>query len=278
MTHNDNHARWDIIIVSWNNLDYLKCAVSSLRMHSRVCHNLIIYFNGTSDKEAKRIVYEELPYSCKWGAIKYLNSTQNIGLCDAANQASTLGIQKYIYLMDDDMYVLPDWDLALHKFQTKHNFEDDTYLCSVMVEPNSTSSHSIMGTYGRSPSDFREQELLTDFKAGKFTIEPIVNTFMPVLFSRHMWDEIGGYSLEFSPGIGSDDDLAKKAWDFGCHNPVGVPDSLVYHFQSATTARITNYAEHVMNRDKMFEELYKIDLNTFHKQIKRGEPWALNST
>lgn len=271
---------WDIIIVSWQNVVYLKKAIGSLRMHSKNIHNIIIYFNGTTEEEAERIVTHEIPSSHKWGPILYLSNPVNIGLCDAANNASLLGTSDFIYLMDDDMYVLPNWDRELHNFRMAYGFEDDTYLCSVMVEPNSTSSHSIEGDYGHHPQRFREVALLHDFEDGLFkdVIKPIVNTYMPVLFSRKMWEQIGGYSIEFSPGIGSDDDLAKKAWDFGCHNPVGVPDSLVYHFQSATTARITNYAEHAINRDKVFKELYGMTLNEFHKEIKRGKPWVLNLT
>lgn len=272
-------SKWDIIIVSWQNVDYLRQAIESLRMHSDHVHNIIVYFNGTTEEEAERIITQEIPTSNRWGPILYSFNPVNIGLCDAANSASLLGTHDFIYLMDDDMYVLPFWDKELHNFRMTYGFEDDTYLCSVMVEP-SISSHSIEGHYGHHPKEFRELALLKDWKDGLFkdAIKPIVNTFMPVLFSRKMWEEVGGYSPEFNPGIGSDDDLAKKAWDFGCRNPVGVPDSLVYHFQSATTARITNYAEHAINRDKMFEQLYGITLNDFHIEIKRGEPWVLNST
>jgi hypothetical protein len=49
---------------------------------------------------------------------------------------------------------------------------------------------------------------------------------------------VGGFSIEFSPGMSSDNDLSMKLWRAGCRVFLGVGDSLFYHFSRVTTMRI----------------------------------------
>jgi hypothetical protein len=49
---------------------------------------------------------------------------------------------------------------------------------------------------------------------------------------------VGGYSLEFSPGMSSDDDLLMKFWVAGCRNFRIVGASRFYHFGCKSTGRI----------------------------------------
>jgi len=49
---------------------------------------------------------------------------------------------------------------------------------------------------------------------------------------------VGGYSLEFSPGMSSDDDLLMKFWVTGCRNFRIVGRSRFYHYGCKSTGRI----------------------------------------
>ncbi|MEX2241043.1 MAG: glycosyltransferase family 2 protein, partial [Burkholderiales bacterium] len=60
----------------------------------------------------------------------------------------------------------------------------------------------------------------------------------PTLVPRELWHRVGGYSIEFSPGMGSDNDFSMKLWQAGCRVFLGVGDSLVYHFSETSTRRI----------------------------------------
>jgi hypothetical protein len=51
---------------------------------------------------------------------------------------------------------------------------------------------------------------------------------------------LGGYSLEFSPGMASDDDFLMKLWVAGCRTFEVVGGSKVYHFSRQSTGRIKN--------------------------------------
>ncbi len=56
--------------------------------------------------------------------------------------------------------------------------------------------------------------------------------------SRDPWHLVGGYSTEFSPDMGSNDDFSIKLWHAGCRTFLGVGDNLFYHFAKAPTARV----------------------------------------
>ena len=49
---------------------------------------------------------------------------------------------------------------------------------------------------------------------------------------------MGGFSPEFSPGMGGDNDLSMKLWAAGCRVFLGVGSSLSYHFMSKSTGRV----------------------------------------
>jgi hypothetical protein len=55
---------------------------------------------------------------------------------------------------------------------------------------------------------------------------------------RHTWGLIGGFSIEFSPGMYSDPDICRKLWQVGVRNFRGIGQSLVYHFMSKSVGRI----------------------------------------
>ena len=63
-------------------------------------------------------------------------------------------------------------------------------------------------------------------------------TWPPTLVTRAAWNEVGGYSMEFSPGMSSDNDFSMKLWEAGCRVFFGVGDALFYHFAKVSTARM----------------------------------------
>ncbi len=63
-------------------------------------------------------------------------------------------------------------------------------------------------------------------------------TWPPTLVTCAAWHEVGGYSVEFSPGMSSDNDFSMKLWHAGCRAFVGIGDSLFYHFAATSTTRI----------------------------------------
>ena len=61
--------------------------------------------------------------------------------------------------------------------------------------------------------------------------------FAPHCVHKELWNEVGGFSEEFNPGIASDPDFNMKLWKAGVRIFKGLNKFKVYHFGSITTRK-----------------------------------------
>lgn len=218
---------FSIIIPSWNNLQLLQLCVRSVRENSAYPHQIIVHVNEGSDGTLEWVRQLGLDHTF---------SEQNVGICYAMNEAITLSKHPYIYYLNDDMYCCPGWDTALLRRTSKLS-EKFFMLSSTAIEPLATNNPSVLvHDFGHCIAEFQEKALLQEVK----TIQRpdfYSGGCVPNLVARDWWLKVGGYSIEFSPGMNSDDDFAMKMWISGCRIFIGVGDSLIYHFSKQSTAR-----------------------------------------
>ncbi len=244
-----------IVIPTYNNLDYLKLCLKSLKKNSSFNHEIIIHINDGSDGTLDFI---------KANNYKYTSSDDNIGLCSSINKAAKLVTNKYILYSHDDMYFCPDWDKVLSR-EVKSFDHDNFYLSGTMIEPN--SGH-IIHDFGSNLDTFREDVLLSKYKNLNFYDHQGTH-FAPHLVSKKMWDKVGGFSEEFNPGIGSDPDFNMKLWREGVRIFKGLNDFKVYHFGSLTTRKKKNF---IQNRgDKTFLKKWGITTKFFKKHYLKSK-------
>ena len=101
-----------IIVPTFNNLNYLKCFIESIKENSIYNHELVIHINEGSDGTLNYI---------KENNIKFTHSYGNIGLCKAVNNAVKKSSNKLILYAHDDMYFCKKWDLYLEKELKNYN-------------------------------------------------------------------------------------------------------------------------------------------------------------
>ncbi len=220
---------FSIIIPTWNNLAYVKTCVNSLKRHSAVEHDIILHINDGRDGTLEWAKSEGLRYS--W-------SDSNIGICLGVNQAAAMAKTDYIMYMNDDMYVLPDWDRVLMEAIPK-NPDTPWLLSGTMIEPRFTNNPSvIVSDFGDSVETFREADLLAKYRSLEHR-DWSGASWPPTLVHRTWWHVVGGYSMELSPGMASDTDFAMKFWKIGCRHFQGLSQSRIYHFQCKSTLRVT---------------------------------------
>jgi glycosyltransferase involved in cell wall biosynthesis len=219
---------FSIIIPSWNNLPFLQLCIRSILKNSHFKHQLIVHINDGSDGT--------LAWVKSQPEIDFTYSTSNIGVCYALNAARALLTTEYLVYMNDDMYACPGWDLELHKeiAAVGHNH---FFFSSTAIEPVNTGNNAvIVKNYGDDTSRFNEAELLDTFHQLPMH-DWQGSTWPPNIVHRDIWDLVGGYSVEFSPGFYSDPDFSMKLWKAGVRLFKGISKSRVYHFGSKSTKR-----------------------------------------
>lgn len=212
-----------IIIPTFNNLDYLDLCIKSLEKNSHFKNEILLHINEGTDGT--------LNFAKKRGLI-YTHSKINDGLCIGCNKVAKKSSYDLILYSHDDMYFLPDWDLKLIN-EVKSLNTKLFYLSSIMINGD-PKLHGHLNFYaGDTAENFDENYLLQNYKY--LNHEDFQgSTWAPHLIHKELWDKVGGFSEEFSPGMGSDPDLNMKLWQSGVRIFKCLGQSKVYHFGSVT--------------------------------------------
>ena len=214
---------FSIIIPTYNNFNYLKICIESIRKNSKFNHEIIVHINEGTDGTLEYI---------KKNKINHTFSKSNIGLCSAINLAAKKANTKYILYSHDDMYFCPEWDIHLNNEVNKIG-HDKFFLSAVLIECN--TGH-IKFNCGDTINTFNEDKLLKNYKKKNF-YDYQGSHYAPHLVSKKIWDKVGGFSEEFYPGVASDPDFNMKLWCEGVRIFKGINNFKVYHFSSITTRK-----------------------------------------
>ncbi len=246
-----------IIIPSFNNLNYLKLCINSLKKNSFYENEILVHVNEGSDGTIEYL---------KEKKIIFTHSKINVGLCKACNQISKKSNFDYILYSHDDMYFLPKWDKILIN-RVNELGDKKFYLSSIMINGDPKLNGHLNFNAGETVDKFDENLLLNNYE--KLDHNDFQgSTWAPHLIHRDMWNQVGGFSEEFSPGAGSDPDLNMKLWNVGVRFFQCLGKSKVYHFGSMTI-RKKNLSLFRKNQgskaNKIFLLKWGISIKTFKK-------------
>ena len=210
---------FSIIIPTYNNLEYLKLCIASIKKNSKFEHQIIVHINEGNDGTLEYLKDQKYKMSF---------SKENAGVCVGFNKAAALADCKYIVLAHDDMYFCPNWDVVFADEIKKYPENKDFFISGTMVQPFKSY---LEFDCGKTLEDFDEEKLLKNVNQLKF--DDFQGThWQPSLVPKSTWDKVGGFSEEFSPGLGSDPDFNMKLWNMGVRLFKGLGKSRVYHFSS----------------------------------------------
>ena len=220
--------KYSIIIPTWNNLPFLKNIIKSIRQNSKFKHQIIVHLNEAKDGSLDWIKLQK--------GIDYTYSVENLGICYPLNIARQLLKTDYLVYMNDDMYVAPNWDLYFDEEIQKlpnNNF----FLSGTLIEANSNNVSVIKHDFGKNLEEFNEDKFLKEYQDIEFN-DWNGATWPINIIHKDIWDLVGGYSVEYTPGFYSDPDFSKKLWDLGIRYFKGISNARVYHFPSQSTKRL----------------------------------------
>ena len=217
---------FSIIIPTFNNLEYLKLCIKSIKKNSKYqSHEIIPHVNDGSDGTLEFLIRDK---------IKHTHTKENSGICEGMNKAAKKATYEYILYAHDDFYFCPNWDEILKNEIDKigHKY---FYLSGTMM-----NNGQIPFDCGDKIDNFNEQKFLKEYKNYNF-YDFQGSTWAPHLIHRDVWNNVGGFSEEYYPGTGSDPDLNKKLWDIGVRIFKGINNFKVYHFGSIVTRKYRNH-------------------------------------
>ena len=226
-----------------------------------------MYVNDVAD------LVEEMPANVVSRILKNVDSETrkdiNLILQYPENSAGSLMTTEYVLFMNDDMYVCPGWDTALDEEITAigHN---RFFLSATLIQPRPFFCKSVIAPadYGQTVESFDEERLLKEYQELKHD-DWQGATWPPNVVHRDMWDLVGGYSIEYSPGMYSDPDFSAKLWKAGVRLFKGVSRSRVYHFEARSTHRIIKN-----DGSTQFLRKWGITSASFIRDVlHRGEKW-----
>jgi glycosyltransferase involved in cell wall biosynthesis len=218
-----------VLIPTWNNLEYLKICINSILKNSYFKIQIIVIVNEGVDGT--------IDWLDNQGEIDYIHSKNNIGICYGLNIARSLIKSEYIVYVNDDMYLLPNWDLEFYK-EIEHIGNKEFMLSGTMIEPvDSNNPCVIVKDFGQDHLSFKEELLLKEY-SGLTKKDWNGSMWPPNVVHIDIWDLVGGLSIEFSPGMYSDPDFSMKLFKVGVRIFKGKGNCLAYHFGRKTTKRI----------------------------------------
>jgi len=229
-------------ISTYNNLNYLKLAIKSVRENSYFVEAPFIIHaenctDGTNEWLTKNVE--------RYRLIVYIDSNENpLGIGGGMNFCAERVKTDYLMFVHSDFYVTKNWDLACYEELLKHG--DKTMVFSHRVEPDMFGSPQRPGTvivpkdaFGAYYNDFNS-ELFDQFskefiEMNDFTIPKAEG--VSGLISKKDWDHIGGNDPLFSPTSWEDMDLFLRMLNED-YKFVLTSKSVVWHFGARGSHRL----------------------------------------
>ena len=248
--------RLSIIIPTFNNLEYLKICINSLKKNSTYKNEILLHINEGVDGTLEYAIENNFTYTL---------SKVNNGMCIGCNAVSKKSNYDLILYSHDDMYFCPEWDSILIN-EVKSLKTKKFYLSSIMINADPKLNGHLNLMAGETAEIFDEKKLLSEYKnLSHHDFQG--STWAPHLIHRDIWEKVGGFSEEFSPGAGSDPDLNMKLWNEGVRIFKCLSKFKVYHFNSITTR---NSKIKLNNGTKQFLLKYGFNPRFFRKYYLKG--------
>jgi len=247
-------------ISTYNNLEYLKIAIDSVRTNSFYKDApFIIHAENCTDGTDEWLAENSERYKLEYYIDK---NEQPIGVGGGMNFCANKVKTEYIMFLHSDFYVTPNWDKALMDTYQKYPNER-LWVNSHRVEPQMfPNSMSRPGTvivdkdvFGAYYNDFNSE--LFDKYAKQFTLD---NDFeipkgegVSGLIKKEHWDLVGGNDPLFAPASYDDMDLFLRMLKNGFRFILPTT-SLVWHFGARGSHRLEENGGKSSERQIMAEQ------------------------
>ena len=246
-------------ISTYNNLNYLKLAIESVRKNSYYKDApFIIHAENCTDGTDEWLVKNKDHYELD---VYIEHNKMPVGIGGGMNFCAEKVETEYIMFLHSDFYVTQDWDLKLLEVHQKYPTEK-LWVNSHRVEPNMFNSPDRAGTCLVPPDMFGEyhhnfHKLYFETWAKEFTdlndFEIPKGEGVSGLVLKSVWDEVGGNDPRFAPTSWDDMDLFLRMLQHEVRF-ILPSKSLVWHFGARGSHRLEENNGQSSSRQKEAEE------------------------
>ena len=246
-----------IIIPSYNNLNYLKMGLNSLRINSLYPNIEIVVVDNASDGETVAYLKK---MEQEWDLLSVIYNESNVGFARANNQAAKVARGEYLVLLNDDVVVTKGWLTGLLGYFRNPEVG--------MVGPvtNSCGNEACIDVPYNDVVDM--DSFARDYtlkNKGKF-FEIDVLAFFCTVIPRRVWNLAGMLDEQYEIGMFEDDDYALRVKEQG-FKLICAQDVFVHHFGRASFSRMG---------DEAYNELFTKNKRRFEEKWDR--PWRAHTS
>ena len=256
------HGMVSIIILTFNQLEYTKKCVKSLRKHTPEPHEIIFVDNGSTDgtvKWLRRLTQENENY-------KLIENERNLGFAKGCNQGIEASRGEFVLLLNNDVVVTEGWLSGL--------LDCLSHAPSAGVVGPMTNN--ISGPQQVTSNEYRSVNYLDKYAARfreRFRHRRIPQRRMVgfcMLFKRALVEKIGMLDESFGTGNFEDDDFCLRAALAGYQNYIA-GDVFIHHYGSRSfIGNKIDYGAAMSGNRKVLERKW-----TLSSQSEAGKKLAL---
>lgn len=222
--------KFDIIIPSWNQSEYVVNCLKSIRQYSND-YQVIFVDNGSNQTELDIIfpILETIPH-------RYIKLEENKGFIKATNIGIVHSNAPYIVLMNNDTEAVPNWlEKLVQPLEENHKVG--------LSGPLTTTPNSWQGKYDKD-------------KTGYVIRKSGMLAFFCTMFKRQVFESVGFLDETFGVGFGDDDDYCKRCLDKGWDMAL-VQDLIIPHHHRTTFKTIYGEENIKVMQDEALKHYYE---------------------
>ena len=236
-----------VITLSWDNLDYTKAFVKSIRQNTSLPYELIIVDNG-SESETQKWIEEN--------ADKSLLFSENQGFSKGFNEGLKIGQGEYVMMANNDTEFPFEWDQKLIE--------------TIEANPKAGIVSPVYTSGRKSALRFETGEKI--IKIPPFRKYPSAVAFL--MGREELINKFNGWSEEYEIASGEDADLCFKIWKAGYDILIDERVLIIHEGKVTSSSKLKNWRKHFRSNSKQFRKkwfyyYYFPYLATFTENIRR---------
>ncbi|NME82788.1 bifunctional glycosyltransferase family 2 protein/class I SAM-dependent methyltransferase [Clostridium sp. SM-530-WT-3G] len=252
--YNLNVKGYSIIILTYNNLDYTKLCVDSIRKYngSENCE-IIIVDNASNDGTVQWLKQQS--------DIKYILNNENKGFPAGCNQGIKIAKKDNdIFLLNNDTVIMPN-----SIFNLRMGLYSDCKVGATGAVSNSISYYQQIDEQYNDFNGYMKFALRNNITNSLKYEERVKLVGFAMFIKRNVLDKVGMLDERFTPGNFEDDDLSLRIIREG-YKLLLCKDSYVHHFGSVS----------FKEKPQQYNELLRVNSNKFKEKWGFSSQYSMN--